>query len=320
MKNLNVQAYRGLLMIWIVLFHYTARITQLYPDYTFPVQFSNGGEVGVMYFFALSGFFFFKGIEKYERLGVVSTAKFALNKYWRLWTPYIISLIIIFAILRIFELPGRVPAIKNFLIDSIFLYHPHADYIDSAHWFLASLCLIQIVSALFLLIDRSKRDVVILAFEIILFGALLVNSVTHDAITGQITSILCARSFLMFLIGYNIFKHTWPSIITGCALVAYFAITISPLWVTIHAIITIFVLYSSIQIPHLKALHTAGNYSFPWYLIHQNIGYLLIIALYDNGCTNELFLLVPIAATFILSVGIHHCSTLFPAKLLNFKR
>ena len=51
-------------MLWIVLFHYTCRITELYPSISFPVQFNNGGKVGVMFFFFISGFFLCQEIMK----------------------------------------------------------------------------------------------------------------------------------------------------------------------------------------------------------------------------------------------------------------
>ena len=58
-KNKGVEIFRGLLMIWIVLYHYTCQYIhvsgnhEIHYFFTFP----NGGVYGVFCFFVLSGFY-----------------------------------------------------------------------------------------------------------------------------------------------------------------------------------------------------------------------------------------------------------------------
>ena len=72
-------------MLWIVLFHYTYRITELYPNVSFPFQFNNGGQVGVLFFFVISGFFLGKSLLNSEQLSLKKVCGVIVNKYWRLW-------------------------------------------------------------------------------------------------------------------------------------------------------------------------------------------------------------------------------------------
>lgn len=52
-KNLGIQGLRGLLMIWIVLFHFTTRYGQLYPNkINYTIEFSNGGGSWSCYVFS----------------------------------------------------------------------------------------------------------------------------------------------------------------------------------------------------------------------------------------------------------------------------
>ena len=101
MRNLSIQGLRGYLMIWIVLFHYTTRYPILYPsaNMEMPIRFENGGEVGIVIFFAMSGFFLAKGL-----LGLDSSNKklleFCMHKYLRLWFPYVVSTILIFICIK----------------------------------------------------------------------------------------------------------------------------------------------------------------------------------------------------------------------------
>lgn len=58
LKNNKLEGLRGLLMLWIVIFHYTT-MYNVYVDrpILFPIEFNNGGAVGVYMFFVISGYF-----------------------------------------------------------------------------------------------------------------------------------------------------------------------------------------------------------------------------------------------------------------------
>lgn len=57
-RNLNVEFLRGILMVWIVLYHFTTRYSQLF-GVKYPITFDYGGTIGVAIFFILSGYFYF---------------------------------------------------------------------------------------------------------------------------------------------------------------------------------------------------------------------------------------------------------------------
>ena len=69
-KNYAIEGLRGILMIWIVLYHYTFVYNQLVMGKTvaFTPVFNNGGAVGVELFFVMSGFFL---VEPLTNLGGV---------------------------------------------------------------------------------------------------------------------------------------------------------------------------------------------------------------------------------------------------------
>ena len=322
MRNLSVQAYRGWLMLWIVLFHYTYRITELYPDIQFPLQFENGGKIGVMFFFVISGFFLFKGILKLPQQNIIGYCKIIANKYWRLWLPYIFAIVLIFSICAIWELPGRTVSWQEFLLDTILIYHPKIAFVDSAHWFIGHLICIQIIVSLFLLIKRELRSRAIYAYEIFLCIVLVINNVVHDYITVKLMCILCVDSSLKVLLGYNLLNISRGGregknyhIIMFISLLTCYSITINLLWVPLYTILTYFVLKKDVRSNLLKPLMCIGDISFEWYLVHQNIGFLIIIVFYHNGVTNETVLIIPVLVTMVLGFCIHCITKKIPQKI-----
>lgn len=187
-RNLNIEALRGVLMIWIVLFHYTTRFKELFGYSSFPYKFEYGGVIGVTFFFILSGYLFYGGVLKMEKSSLITMTKFCLNKYWRLYPAYLISIILIFSIYQFVDLPGRECSLKTFLVNSIFIFHPGFSYVDSAHWFIAVLIKMQILSAIFLLFKPTIRSYIILAFEFLIISLLISNAYLNVPILNKIDS------------------------------------------------------------------------------------------------------------------------------------
>lgn len=322
MRNQNIQALRGLLMLWIVLFHYTSRISELYPDVTFPFQFEHGGHVGVLFFFVISGFLFAKGLTNSDNLCIKDVGKVVINKYWRLWSSYIFAVIAIFVITNISPLPGRTVGIKEFLINCILIYHPKIDYVDSAHWFIANLVVIQTILSIFLFLKKDVRSKAILIYETFLIIVYCADSYIGDPISAKLMWMLCVESSLKVLIGYNLYKilmggaKTVNTLYAG-VLLTYLSLTISIIWVPIYAAITISALVYDKSLPALKPLTIIGDYSFSWYLLHQNIGFVLIIYLFEIQLANVTCLFITLATTLIGAIVLQSIVNKLPKKIIK---
>ena len=103
MKNNRIEGLRGLLILWIVLYHYTFRYNGLFDKaIDFPLQFTNGGEVGVMMFFVISGYLAGRSVLNGE--GILNSF---LKRYWRLWKPYSMAVLFITLWCTLIHFPGR---------------------------------------------------------------------------------------------------------------------------------------------------------------------------------------------------------------------
>ena len=236
-------------MIWIVLFHYTTRFNELFNCRPSSYEFEWGGQVGVTFFFILSGYFFYAGLLKMQNQSLLGISKFCLNKYWRLYPAYLISIIIIFIVYQFVSLPGRECSYKDFIFNTVLIYHPGVSYVDSAHWFLATLIKIQIISSIFLAFKSSIRTYLILLFELIVIGLLICSSVFAPSIFTKIESVFSLDCFLKFLIGYNVFeilssnsssRIKYVHIFLALLVMGYYCYSINVVLVLIYSVLLFF--------------------------------------------------------------------------------
>lgn len=288
MKNNAVQGLRGYLMIWIVLFHYTSRYPSLYPsdDIYMPIHFENGGDVGIVIFFIISGFFLAKGLYNLEK-SKLKFLEFCKHKYMRLWPSYIVSIILIFVCVRIFGLPGRESSITTLLIDALFIYHPIVGYVDLSHWFIAHLIFVQcFLGFMFSIVQGNKKKIqfrlLIISFNI--FFVLLALPQTTSHTLCVVDTFIPFKSTLAVLIGVGIYQYSkgkeYVDLMLIVISVCILMFLLSQMLILVYSIL----FYMLLNIDNIvtrkifqnKLIIEIGNMSFYWYLIHQNIGYIFL--------------------------------------------
>ena len=303
-------------MIWIVLYHFTARYTQLF-DVKYPLTFDNGGVVGVTIFFILSGYFYFATIIKSDRFSCKQIGFFLINKYWKLYVPYCLSIICIYIVYQFTNLEGRECSLYDFIVNILFVSPPSPFvHVDGAHWFLATLVWLFIICAPFLLLKPHLRVYSIYIFQLVVLGLSLFYN------CGLIKLYIDPNCLLKFLLGYNLFviinnkgKCKYAHIAILCVILIYYKTILIALFVAFAFLMLIFK-----EVPMINdknPLVLVGNYSFPWYLIHQNIGYIILNKLNEIGFHSEGWLLLPMFITFLMAICIQWLSAKFPRRLFN---
>lgn len=333
MKNNSVQGLRGFLMIWIVLFHYTSRYPALYPsdDIYMPIHFENGGDVGIVIFFIISGFFLAKGLYNLER-SKLKFLEFCKHKYMRLWPSYIISIIMIFICISLFGLPGRESTITTLLIDALFIYHPMVGYVDLAHWFIAHLIFVQcFLGFLYSVTKYDKRQylfrLLIVCFNVF-YIILTVPQLSSHAIM-VIDTFIPFKSTLAVLVGIGIYQYRKEKKHMDL-LLTIFSVCILVLLLAQILILVYFLLFYLLLdkdntatkiIFQNKLIIEIGNMSFYWYLIHQNIGYILLnkINTLSGGATSEYWILIVCTVTFCMGYLVKFLETIVVNKIYDSK-
>lgn len=101
--NPAIQAFRGIAILIVVLFHYTARL----PD---AVLFQNGSGIGDLFSFGWIGVYLFFIISGYSIFGSLMRSRdagfFFAKRIARVFPPFIIASSLIYLFLQFFEVPS----------------------------------------------------------------------------------------------------------------------------------------------------------------------------------------------------------------------
>lgn len=157
-KNQQIDILRGILAIFIILYHYTYRFTELYGIKTIEIPLLDKlGLIGVGGFFIITGFFIIpSNCENFNFF------YFLKKKILRIYPSYLLCLTIIFISVSIFGLPGRETTILDYFLNITMINGViHTDYVDGAHWYLTYLIIFYVILGIFL---ASKKNFDFLIF------------------------------------------------------------------------------------------------------------------------------------------------------------
>lgn len=325
-KNNALSGLRGLVVFLIIFHHYSCRYGEIFTgpmSIQFPFESAYGGAIGNFMFFLMTGFFMAKSLLVGEG-GIKAVFKYSVNRYWRFWPTYAIAVLLISFVLFFFPLSGRSDSLSllTVVIDFFCIYHPGFVNVDGSHWFLSSLLIIQIGLSLVLLVkDQKKRKVLVIT----LFAGFLIMYVLGNIgvpfFVGHLPSFfytfLVLTGILIFLLKDN--HLVWIAPIIEVFLLLLFEnnkiITVS---VTILVIIFVLIIRHPdfFSVIGCKFLVNVGDISFAWYLLHQNLGFVIMYYILPKGEISLLWLLIPMSITFIMAFITTHLINLLPKKIV----
>ncbi|AWV98048.1 acyltransferase family protein [Arcticibacterium luteifluviistationis] len=323
MKYLNFfNGLRGLLCIWVVLFHYTTRYAELYGG-TFTFSYNNGGKVGVCIFFLISGYLTLLTVDKYHRNGGLLWLK---NKILRLYPAYLISCLFIFPFLFYFKLEGRYDIAFIDLLKDILILPYVSGKIEGAHWYVFALVKFYFT---FSIIAKFKLQDSLWFYITILF-----LTVTQAFLKRQELLPLFNLNFLLFsffniqiiagLLLYKALKTPRKYLLLFMVYVLLLAFKIHLFYIPLIIALLYFLISNQSNLTRIKGfleypiLQKLGSVSYIWYLIHQNIGYILIKKQISVSISKEIVPYTTMIATLIVA-QVSYLSRSPYIKAINFK-
>ena len=277
-----LDGFRGVLCIWIVLFHFTTRYKELY-GYSFGYDFGHGGGYGVMLFFTISGFLTMFTASKIHQ-GAFYWLK---RKFSRIYPQFALSVILIFIALSIWHLPGRNVTLTKVITD-LFLFPAYFfPKIEGAHWYVITLLYFYIF---FLCIARFKLHTklwfYILCSIIFIVFYILPEILNIDNTFIKAVRILCDSCFhLGLFLGMLLYMSIYDK--NKIYDILFFILLLVLAWreqslllSSLYLILNLLFRANDCKIVNYvlgnKLMRRLGGVSYSWYLIHQNIGYLFI--------------------------------------------
>ncbi len=303
----ELDALRGLAALAVLIFHYTSRYDNLYGHPALVPDFRIG-EYGVQLFFMISGFVIFMSLER-----VRSPLDFIVARASRLYPVYWAAISLTFAVTAIFGLPGLEShwweALVNLTMVQRLFGIPH---VDDVYW---TLTVELSFYALMWLTLVTKQLGHIVRWGSVWLGLMAlyvgVGEVLGVALPGAVANFLLLEHGHLFFAGilfYQLFKGTAPQytpLLLGLCLALQFVIAPPESGLVVALSFTLFwlLLKGWLKVLVVPPLLFLGNISYSLYLLHQNVGYVVMRELYAlEGVLPTWFILgIPFAFSLVLA-------------------
>ena len=318
--------YRVIATASVLLFHYTTRFFEVTEiDGKFPFAFPYGGEFGVGLLFIVTSFLSVFTTEK-ETSGL----HYFLKRLARLWPVYAVCIVITATVTWLFY-PPLSPSLLRFLVNFTMLQKLAGfSGVDGAYWTLSYQLLFYAVIAV--VIGLKKKDklpliAVVWTAICIPLSALKWAGIDHSLLK-LIRMGMISDYFSYFAIGilasFLYREHTKETIrlsVVGAALCLinqFFSQSIAGLIMLLIEIGLMLLISCKLELPGWldhKVLYFFSDISYPLYLLHQYIGYVILHRLWNMGMTSAFVILVPFAVITILSAVLHRFVELPASRL-----
>lgn len=322
MKSINptlrigeLDALRGIAAMAVILFHFTSGIAKnwsfhLYdPPFEFPY-----GDKGVDLFFMISGFVIFMTLDRAR-----SAASFAVGRFSRLFPTFWACALITLIITSNYGLPGMQVSLRDALWNITMMPRfVRAQMIDGAYWSLEYELLFYIAMLILHRLGAFKKHTVPVLLLWLGAAAVAHGVLTHlqpeslvYRLTGKIKAVTCLDYIHLFGIGMILYdahrRRAWSFghtlVLLACAALAWWKADSLAHFAFLLSFGLLLHLATTGLLPFLNAkpLVFFGAISYPLYLIHQNIGLVLLNALRTVMASTWLRLGITVAAMVLLA-------------------
>lgn len=324
-RIVELDALRGLAAIAVVGFHFTTRYEDLFGHTTALPASISWGHYGVDLFFMLSGFVILMSLER-----TTSSLQFAWGRLTRLYPAYWIAAFITFVVVSCVGLPGQEVTLWDALLNVTMVQALlGGEHIDGAYWSLQAE-LIFYFNMLLLYQCKAwrcfgaKSAAITVSLWVLL--SLLIHTAVHGspefmpvwlaAVAPLLTKLQTIASLKFIpLFGFGILLYDMHK--RGFSKSCFVAILLCTLTVgLIHGLITALVdigLATGLALAiagkacwlQWKPIVWLGAISYPLYLTHQNLGYVLMRYLEAGGIASWIAIMATTFAAVMLAGLLH---------------
>jgi peptidoglycan/LPS O-acetylase OafA/YrhL len=282
-----LDALRGIAALLVVIYHYSTRYYEIYPQLNslgFTIEF---GKLGVNMFFVISGYVIFMTLLKIEK-----PIDFVITRSIRLYPIFWIAVIFTFIITAIFHLENRSVSFLDMIINLTMIPSLlNTPYVDGVYWtLLYELKFYFLIFLIYLFGFINKIEYLSFIPITIIIVSNLIN--IEDMLIFKILNFIFFFEYLpYFLSGIMIYKIHEKNYSKLTIIVLILSIIINLTTIEFKFIWFIFFIYflfilvsiNKINWISNKILIYFGAISYSLYLIHQNLGYIVLNYLYSKN-------------------------------------
>lgn len=312
-KNNQIERIRGILILMIMFYHFTYRFNQLFDIKTIDFfTLDYWGAIGVGCFFIISGYFLVsRNLENYN------FKKFIKRKISRIYPAYVLCVSLTFLSICIWGLKGRESSFIDYLLNiSMLNGFIGTRYVDAAHWYLTYLIIFYFVigiilkfkikSFIYLPMWLFLKDILKFIIRFVPDISIIYKFIGGDWVEFIIIGLAIKEIFKISnsekLKCFNLKILLYLTIFISIFQVGMFNGMITMFGILVFLLIFLLALkYPKINTKH-SILYFIGSRSYIIYLIHQNIGYQIILGLCkSNGYFKFIYLAFTFAIILIFS-------------------
>jgi len=294
--------FRGIAAIAVVVFHYFFRFEQLYGHANVPVDWTRLGLYGVHFFFLISGFVIYWSLQRSAGL-----PRFLLSRFSRIFPAYWMALLLTFGIVAVAGLPGREFGFYELAVNfSMVQEYLNVAHVDQAYWTLtAEITFYFWIMCMFFTGRLAHAEYWFI--PLMLLGAAYHLDLVEMPL--RVTKFLLIKHSNLFAAGivfYRMYsgkphRGAWPLLILSMAV--NFTIYPWPDGVFLMLFYGAFYLAVTGRLTRIcvAPLLWLGGVSYTVYLLHQNIGYVVIRSVYAAGGSGWLGIALALAVVLCLA-------------------
>ena len=301
----ELDGLRGIAALAVVVFHYFYQYDSIY-GHSFEIsQWTRFGSYGVHLFFMVSGFVIFWTISKVDH-----PLDFIWSRFSRLYPVFWAAVFLTSLVVFTFGLPGREPRLTD-LIVNYFMIHEYLGFkhVDGVYWTLSLELAFYFWMLVLLLLDQTRHiEKWLLGW--VVSAALLTYPGLGLELPGIWKKFFLLDYIELFAAGicFYILRQGKGRPMTYLVLAASSLSLFAEYPVGIAFSLLLFYAVFYLAITHrlgflaTKPIVFVGTISYSLYLIHQNIGYVIINGFYANDLPATWAIVTAFTTSFLLAV------------------
>lgn len=280
----ELDALRGLGALCVLVFHYSTRFHELFPQAAHvPFSFL-GGNYRVLLFFTISGFAIFFTLDR-----IATVADFAVNRFARLYPAYLVAMLLTLSIEYLAQVtilligPGAILA--NFTMLQGFAFLPE---VDGAYWTLTvEIAFYFCMVAIWKWVGLKRLEPVLVAWLALRWLYALWPGIPERIV--MLTVLRYVPFFIIGMLAYRVWsgQRSWRQQAPYAALALLSIATVDSWDIALAGVILLAAFMALIagrlRFLRFRPLVWMGGISYSFYLIHQHVGFVVMLKMAEAG-------------------------------------
>ncbi|GLQ16107.1 acyltransferase family protein [Maritalea porphyrae] len=344
-RDQTLDIFRAAAVLMVVLFHYTTRLpSEVFGAVPYAVVPFEFGWIGVYFFFIISGFCIFFTLEKAKSIG-----SFLAKRFSRIYPAFLAAAVLLFALDQVFGLPllpefsyrETAPSIVD-LVGNLVLLGGIFEWVNGSFWSITVEVQFYVMIAIMALVFKQGEKLArLFSYAALALGTawLLVELASSDIATmGKLATMLQKTLIAPFMpffavgvVGVQLKRspEAFAGLFWQLAALCFVIVVVTSAegdatllsassvstGLIVVGLIGIFCAYCvGWRLPHMPFLSNGlahiGLLSFSWYLLHENLGFLLLEALNPA---------LPYWLSVIIAMGMTYAAAAMFSKLFEWR-